>query len=86
MNRFSFKLRPLNKSLNNIYYTSIIQKAQRTYRHVLEGTDVGVLWSYVMEETGEHGENHQPWTGDHYPATCRDRDLICGRSGDKPVH
>ena len=32
------------------------QKAQRTFRRVLEGTDVGVLLSYVVEETGEPGE------------------------------
>ena len=58
-----------NDCLNTIYLTSNTQKAQRTYRRVLEGADVGVLWSYVVEETGEPGENHQPWTGDHYPAT-----------------
>ena len=57
------------KSLNTIYLTLITQKAQRTYKCILEGADVGVLWSYVVEETGEPGENHRPWTGDHYPAT-----------------
>ena len=48
------------KSLNTIYLTSITQKAQRTYRRVLEGADVGVLWSSVVEETAEPGENHRP--------------------------
>ena len=41
------------------------------YRRVLEGADVGVLCSYVVKETGElggGGDNHRPWTGDHYPA------------------
>ena len=46
--------------------TSISQKAQRTSIRVLEGADVGVLWSYVVEETGLHGGKHRPWTGDHY--------------------
>ena len=54
------------RNLNTIYLTSITQKAQRTYKRVLEDADVGVLWSYVVEETGEPGENHRPWTGDHY--------------------
>ena len=63
----------ISLSLNTIYLTLITQKAQRTYKRVLEGTDVGVLWSYMVEETGEPGENHRPWTGDHYPATCRHR-------------
>ena len=31
-------------SLNTFYLTSITQEAQRTYRRVLEGADVGVLW------------------------------------------
>ena len=35
---------------------------------VLEDTDVGVLWYYVVEETGVAGGNSRPWTGDHYPA------------------
>ena len=69
-----------------IYLTSITQKAQRTYRRVLEGADVGVLWSYVVEETGEPGENHRPWMGEHYPATCRHRDSTPGRSVGKRVH
>ena len=71
--------------LNTIYLTSITQTAQRTYRCILESADVGVLWSYIVEETGELRENHPPWTGDHYPATCRHRDSIPGRSGGKRV-
>ena len=41
---------------------------------VLGGADVGVMWSNVVEETGEPGENHRVWTGDHYSATCLDTD------------
>ena len=52
----------------------------------IEGVDVGVLWSYMMEETEEPGENHQPWMGDHYPATCGHWDLIPDRSSGKQVH
>ena len=33
------------------------------------------MWSNVVEETGEPGENHRTWTGDHYPATCLDPDI-----------
>ena len=43
--------------LNTIYLTSITQKA---HKRVLEGADVGILWSYMVEETGEPGENHRP--------------------------
>ena len=52
---------------------------------VLEGADVGVMWSNVVEETGEPGENHRTWTGDHYPATCLDPDSNPDRRGDKRV-
>ena len=40
---------------------------------LIEGVGVGVLLSnvdYVVEETVEPRENHRPWKGDHYPATC----------------
>ena len=53
----------LLKSLNIIYLLSITQKAQRTYRRVLEGADVGVLCSYVVEETGEPGGKPQTLDG-----------------------
>ena len=43
-------------SLNTIYLTLFTQKAQRTYRCILEGEDSGDLWSYVVEKTGEPGE------------------------------
>ena len=69
---------------NTIYLTSITQKALRTYRRVLEGADVGVLWSSWWK-TGEPGGNHRHWTGDHYPATCRHQDSILGRSGGERV-
>ena len=36
-----------------------------------------------MEETGEIWENHRPWTGYHYPATCLYLDSNPGRSGGK---
>ena len=41
------------------------------------------MWSNVVEETGEPGENHRTWTGDHYPATCLDPDSDPDRCGDK---
>ena len=41
------------------------------------------MWSNVVEETGEPGENHRTWTGDHYPATCLDPDSNPDRRGDK---
>ena len=47
-------------------FISITQKAHRTYKRVLEGVNVGILWSYVVEETGVPGGNHRPWAGDHY--------------------
>ena len=72
-------------SLNTIYLTSITKKAQITFRRVLNCADVGVLWSYVVEVTGDPGENHRPWTGDHYPVTCRHRDSISGRSVGRRV-
>ena len=43
------------------------------------------MWSNVVEETGEPGENHRAWTGDHYPATCLDPDSNPDRRGDKRV-
>ena len=53
--------------------------------------DVGILWSYVVEKTGEHVENLRPWTGDKYPATSGHRRMLafCGhtwwRKPDKHV-
>ena len=38
-----------------------VQKAYRTYRRVPEGSDVCVVWCYVMEETGEKGGKHWPF-------------------------
>lgn len=36
---------------------------------------VGLMaWFYVVQETGEPGENHRLWNGDHYPARCRRRE------------
>ena len=43
------------------------------------------MWSNVVEETGEPGENHRTWTGDHYPATCLDPDSNPDRRADKRV-
>ena len=56
--------------LKPYFCTLITQKAHRIYKHILEGADVGVIWLYIVEETRVPGENHQPWTGDHYPAKC----------------
>ena len=44
------------------------------------------MWSSVVEETGEPGENHRTWMGNHYPATCLDPDLNPDCIGDKQVH
>ena len=65
-------LRHLNISSNTINFTSITQKTPRTYRRVLEGTGVGVLWSYV-EENPEYPEE----------TTWRHRESNPGRSGGK---
>ena len=70
-------------SLNTIYFTSTTQKAHVTYVHVLEGADVGILWSYVVEETGVPGGNHRHWADGHYPATSKRRKSNQGRSGGK---
>ena len=58
----TMKLIRIKKSFNTIYFTSIIQTAQRTCRHVLEGTNVGILLSYMVEETAVPSGNHRPWT------------------------
>ena len=43
------------------------------------------LWSHVLKKTGEPGENHRPWTGDHCPATSLYYNSNSGRNGDKRV-
>ena len=55
-----------NKSLYTIYFTSITQK-----KGVLEGVDVGILWSYVMVVTGVPGG--KPLTLDRRPLPCHKR-------------
>ena len=52
--------------LNTIYFTLITQKAHKTYRRLLGSTDVGILWSYAVEETGVLERNHRPWMGVEY--------------------
>ena len=52
-------------SLNFIYFPSITQKAHGTYINILEGTGVGLMWTNLVEETGEHRENHQIWMSHH---------------------
>ena len=47
-------LRKGKKSLYTFYFTSITQK-----KGVLEGVDVGILWSYVMVVTGVPGGKPQ---------------------------
>ena len=42
------------KNLNTSYYTLITQKDHWTYKHILEDVVLGVLWSYMVEETGEN--------------------------------
>ena len=53
--------------------SSITQKDQGTYRRVLEGADVRVMWSNVMEETEEPGESDRTMMGDHCPNACPGR-------------
>ena len=55
-----------NKSLYTIYFTSITQK-----KGVLEGVNVGILWSYVMVVTGVPGG--KPLTLDRRPLPCHKR-------------
>ena len=50
------------KCLNVIHFTSITHTAHYTYIRVLQGAEVGVMWSNVVEETGEHG---QTFVGNH---------------------
>ena len=71
-----------------VYFTSITQKADGTYNHVLKGADADVMLSNVVEEPVE---NHRPWTGDtleerpllSHALKCLDPDLNtdsrCGR-------
>ena len=48
------------KSLNMINFTSrkLIESSWNLNKHVLEGMDVGVLWSNMVEETRESGKKH----------------------------
>ena len=71
---------------NGLWDYKIIQKTQGTYKHVLEGTDVGVMWSNMVEEIREPRVNHQTWMGDHYPATCLDPDLNPDRKDENCLH
>ena len=48
---------------------------------VLEGIDVGMIWSNMVEESGEPGENHRPWMDEHFCATCLDPDSNPGSRG-----
>ena len=41
------------------------------------------MWLNIVEETGEHGEDHRPWIG--YPAICLDPDLSLDPRGDNRV-
>ena len=43
------------KTLNTTHFTSATRKAHRLCKRVHEGTDVDVLWPYVVEETGIPG-------------------------------
>ena len=57
--------------IKHYYLTSITQKAQRTYKRVLEGADVGVLWSYMVE--GNRRTWGKPPTLDGRPLPCHMR-------------
>ena len=54
-NKSNPKLQTRSQLHTLIYLTSITQKAHRTYKRVLEGADVGVLWPYVWKKL-EHLE------------------------------
>ena len=78
-----FKGKKKEKSLNTIFLLGLHRKIKELISMHSRRRGCWCVWSYVEEETGVLGENHQHWTGDHYPATCRHQDLILGRSGGK---
>ena len=41
------------------------------------------MCTYLVEETGEPGVNHQPWMVDHYIVTCLYPGLNLGRRSDE---
>ena len=43
-----------------MYFTSITKKAHLTYKNILEGTDLGVMLSKVVEETETPGKTTEP--------------------------
>lgn len=45
--------------------------------------DTSILLSCVVQGTGEPGENHQRWMGDHCLALCRNREAYQGLGGVK---
>ena len=47
----------------NFSYKLVTQKAHATVTHVFVGADVSVLWSNVVQENKEPGENHRAWMG-----------------------
>ena len=48
-NSHRFKRKMANNLLKPYLFNFATQKAKRTYWRVLEGADVGALWSYVVE-------------------------------------
>lgn len=76
-NEISSSLTLLIHNIGNLYsaylYMNLFillclpRKPHQSYRHSLEGTN-GFLWSFVLEEIREPGENHWPWVSNHYPA------------------
>ena len=49
----AFGLQVVFLKFKNFHFTSITQKAHGIYIPVLEGADVAVIWSNVIEETGD---------------------------------
>ena len=45
-----------------------------------------LVLAYVVLSCEEPEENHQPWTGDHFPATCLYPGSNPGHNSDKPVY
>ena len=68
-----------------IYYSfySITEYIIYLIERVLEGTEVGAQWFYVMEETGVPGRNHRPWAEHYHPAKYRCWKTNPDRRGNK---
>ena len=48
-----------------VYFSSITQKVHKTLNTISRARMLALMWSYVVEETGQPGENHRHLTCDH---------------------